>query len=550
MFTINFIIDDDVLATTGMTQQQLDHVTAGIQQAAELWSRYIDGNNAVIDLKLDFADLKNSQGQDGVLARAGSSFYTQNGGAVQSEVINELNGQSGVFSQDGTFTLDLPDLLNDRFFFSDSLDFEANPGAFGQIDFLTLAAHELGHVLGFLSISFEDFVVNNQFTGANAVAANGGNPVQLADGVHTSGDDLLSPSISSNEREPLTPVLIAILQDLGISLVEATNAADTLYGYQQNDDVLSGLSGDDTLFGFSGNDTLNGGAGADTLNGGDGIDTATYEGSASGVTVFTSGRGGRGGDGQGDNLLDVENVIGSDHQDQIILNSKTSTNNQVNAGDGDDRIRSRDGGNDNLYGEDGDDNLFAGTSSGVLDGGNGGDNLFGGSGINIINGGDDDSRDALFGGAGNDELSGGGGNDALRGNTGDDTLNGGSGNDNLQGGNQNDILNGDAGIDVLIGGSGNDILNGGTGSDRLTGNGGNDLFMFEDGSGTDRITDFNFGAGDQIDLSDFGLVDFNAVMSIASQSGDDVRINFASGDTLILLDTTLNSLGADDFVLI
>ena len=128
MFTINFIIDNDVLATTGMTQQQLDQVTAGIQQAAALWSRYIDGNNAVIDLKLDFADLKNSQGQDGVLARAGSSFYTQNGGPVQSEVINELNGQSGEFSQDGTFTLDLPDLLNDRFFFSNSLDFDASPG--------------------------------------------------------------------------------------------------------------------------------------------------------------------------------------------------------------------------------------------------------------------------------------------------------------------------------------------------------------------------------------------------------------------------------------
>ena len=553
MFTLNIITEPDVLQTTGLTQEQLDSIIAGIEQAAELWSRYIDGNNAVIDIVLDFADLPGS-----TLARAGSSFFSRNNGPFESEVITELNGGTGVFSQDGTFTIDLPSVLNDRFFYSDSLDFVENPGASGQIDFLTLAAHELGHALGFLGLSFEGFVENNQFIGANAVAANGGNPVDLADGVHTDGGDLLSPSISSNLREPLTPVLLAMLQDIGVTLVEATNQADTLYGYNKHDDSLNGeggndtllgLSGDDTLFGLSGNDILNGGEGADTLEGGDGIDTASYADSTAGTTVFTSGRGGRGGEGQGDILNSIENIIGSDHQDQIILNSSAAVDNTVNAGDGDDRIRSRDGGADNLYGEDGDDNIFAGTSSGILDGGHGSDNLFGGSGENIINGGGDDSRDTLFGSSGNDTLSGGGGNDALRGNTGNDILNGGEGNDNLQGGNQNDTLNGDSGIDVLEGGSGNDTLNGGTGNDRLTGGGSDDLFVFENGSGTDRITDFNFGAGDQIDLSDFGLADFDAVMAIASQSGDDVRINFASGDTLILNDTLMGSLDASDFVL-
>ena len=225
MFSINFIIADDVLETTGLTQQQLDAVIAGVEQAAELWSRYIDGNNAVIDIALDFADLSGS-----TLAQAGSSFFSSNNGPFESEVITELNGGAGVFAQDGTFTVDLPSVLNDRFYYSDSLDFIENPGAQGQIDFLTLAAHELGHVLGYLGLSFEGFVENNQFVGVNAVAANGGNPVDLADGVHTAGGDLLSPSISSNLREPLTPVLIAILKDIGITLVEATSQADTLYG--------------------------------------------------------------------------------------------------------------------------------------------------------------------------------------------------------------------------------------------------------------------------------------------------------------------------------
>jgi Ca2+-binding RTX toxin-like protein len=553
MFTINFIIADDVLETTGLTQQQLDAVIAGIEQAAELWSRYIDGNNAVIDIALNFADLSAS-----TLAQAGSSFFSRNNGPFESEVITELNGGAGEFAQDGTFTVDLPSVLNDRFYYSDSLDFVENPGAPGQIDFLTLAAHELGHVLGFLGLSFEGFVENNQFIGANAVAANGGNPVDLADGVHTDGGDLLSPSISSNLREPLTPVLLAMLKDIGVTLVEATNQADTLYGYNQHNDslngeggndILNGLSGDDTLFGLSGDDTLNGGEGADIIDGGEGVDTASYADSLAGTTVFTSGRAGRGGAGEGDKLTSIENIIGSDHQDQIILNADTAVDNTVNAGDGDDRIRSRDGGTDNLYGEDGDDNLFAGTSNGILDGGNGSDNLFGGSGENIIIGGADDSRDTLFGSSGNDTLSGGGGNDALRGNTGNDILNGGEGNDNLQGGNQNDTLNGDGGIDVLEGGSGNDTLNGGTGNDRLTGGGSDDLFVFENGSGTDRITDFNFGAGDQIDLSNFNLADFDAVMDLATQSGDDVRITFESGDILVLNDTLIGSLDANDFVL-
>ena len=170
------------------------------------------------------------------------------------------------------FTIDLPSLKNDRFFFADSLDFEQNPGEQGQIDFLTLAAHELGHVLGFLDLSFEGFVVNNQFIGENAVAANGGNPIPLADGVHTDGGDLLSPFIISNLREPINEVLVAILKDIGVPVVEETNGADTVYGFNQVDDTINGLAGDDILYGLTGNDTLLGATGRDRLFGGDGDD--------------------------------------------------------------------------------------------------------------------------------------------------------------------------------------------------------------------------------------------------------------------------------------
>jgi Ca2+-binding RTX toxin-like protein len=569
MFTLNFIIADDVLETTGMTQNQLDLVIAGIEQAAELWSRYIDGNNAVIDIGLDFVDLSGS-----TLAQAGSSFFSRNNGPFESEVINELNGGEGVFAQDGTFTVDLPSVLNDRFFYADNLDFEENPGAIGQIDFLTLAAHELGHVLGFLDLSFEGFVVNNEFIGANAVAANGGNPVPLADGVHTEIGDLLGPIITSNTRYPINEVLVAILQDIGVRLVQATNGANTLYGFQQSNDTLDGQGGNDELVGFAGNDTLNGGEGADILNGGagadildggTGVDTASYEGSIAGVSVNLGTGLTLGGDALGDTLIDVENLTGSDLNDTFIGDDEA---NALAGGDGADRLFGRDGedtlnggagddrlfggnqadelfggdnndllfgqsGDDELNGDAGDDKLFGSLGEDVLNGGDGEDDLFGGSDVDILNGNDD--NDELFGGAAGDELHGGEGDDTLVGESGLDTLFGdagedlllgGSGSDMLFGGAENDRLFGSQGLDVLNGGTGDDTLGGGDngdtlngdeGADFLSGQAGNDIL--NGGTGNDRLL-----GGTENDRLDGGLDND----TLTGGSGNDIFV-FSSG---------------------
>lgn len=56
-----------------------------------------------------------------------------------------------------------------------------------------------------------------------------------------------------------------------------------------------------------------------------------------------------------------------------------------------------------------------------------------------------------------------------------------------------------AGNDVLIGNDVANHLDGGKGNDVLTGNGGDDVFVFNDLSGNDRITDFTRGS-DKIDL--------------------------------------------------
>ena len=81
--------------------------------------------------------------------------------------------------------------------------------------------------------------------------------------------------------------------------------------------------------GDDGDDTLNGGPGGDTLDGGDDMDTATYADATEGVTIDlssvserdnvitirnSSGRG----DASGDRFIDIEEFIGSPHDDTFI----------------------------------------------------------------------------------------------------------------------------------------------------------------------------------------------------------------------------------------
>jgi hypothetical protein len=95
--------------------------------------------------------------------------------------------------------------------------------------------------------------------------------------------------------------------------------------------------------------------------------------------------------------------------------------------------------------------------------------------------------------------------------------------------NGTDILSGTAGNDMIFGGLGNDVNTTNGGNDWLAGGLGADTFVIGDGPGTTRTLDF--GEGDTLDFSAFGL---SSVPTFA-QSG--------SGDTLIALD-------ADTFVIV
>lgn len=128
------------------------------------------------------------------------------------------------------------------------------------------------------------------------------------------------------------------------------------------DDTLIGGGGNDTLIGGGGDNLFIGGAGADEMTGGTGRDTASYEGALTSVFIDLDfhddgvGRGFRG-EAQGDVLIDVETVIGSDHDD--ILIGAPDVANRLEGNGGDNRLMAK-GYNDTLIGGDGDDLLAAG----------------------------------------------------------------------------------------------------------------------------------------------------------------------------------------------
>lgn len=240
-------------------------------------------------------------------------------------------------------------------------------------------------------------------------------------------------------------------------------------------DVLLGHAGNDRLSGGEGDDTLLGGAGADVLAGGAGCDLASWAMASAGVTIDLAQERQRGGEAEGDVLIDVEGIIGSGHADWLRGDAGA---NLLFGGRGDDRLEG-DRGDDRLYGGDGADQLDGGKGDSTLDGGAGNDCLIAGRGANLVAGGSGSDwllvtgkwglrldlavtgpQDTL--GYGIDRVSG---IEHLRGGSGDDSLSGAAGGNRLEGAGGNDALLGRAGDDTLSGGDGVDTLDGGTGFD-------------------------------------------------------------------------------------
>ncbi|MGK9169198.1 M10 family metallopeptidase C-terminal domain-containing protein [Inquilinus limosus] len=257
----------------------------------------------------------------------------------------------------------------------------------------------------------------------------------------------------------------------GEALGDILVGIENLVGGQGND-TLTGDAGANVLQGGNGDDVMRGGAGADRLDGGNSTDTASYFTSNIGVIVNLAAGTASGGDAQGDVLISIENLSGSQGSDQLTGDAWANT----------------------LQGWNGNDTLRGGAGTDVLDGGAGTDTasyVESSAGISVS---------LVTGKGAGGEAQG----DTL---TGIENLSGGLGNDGLEGNAGNNVLQGWGGNDALVGGAGKDTLTGGTGADRFYFMAVTDSVV---GANADRITDFNRAEGDRIDLH---LMDANTTVA-------------------------------------
>ena len=257
--------------------------------------------------------------------------------------------------------------------------------------------------------------------------------------------------------------------------------------------ILLGGDGADTLIGGGGIDAFGGSLGADVINGGGNVDVLSYENSAAGVTIdlTKAGAQGGGGDGAGDVISNIENLIGSKFDDDLTGDAVANV-------------------------------IVGGAGSDTIDGGGGNDTvsyLSSDFGVTV------DLTQILQGGVGHaagDEL------------TNIENVIGSDLGDDITGNAGNNVLEGRGGHDTLVGGDGNDTMSGGSGADTYA--------WFDAISGKDTITDFDSGV-DVLDISDL-LDGFDPLTSGAAEF---VRFLQSGGDTTVQLDVD-GKVGGTDFV--
>ncbi|WP_417604233.1 type I secretion C-terminal target domain-containing protein [Oceanimonas baumannii] len=109
----------------------------------------------------------------------------------------------------------------------------------------------------------------------------------------------------------------------------------------------------------------------------------------------------------------------------------------------------------------------------------------------------------------------------------------------LTGTDSDEVLWGSSGNDTLLGGAGNDILNGGLGDNILTGGEGIDTFQFTDVdiNSVNKITDFNIGEQDVVDISE--------LLSGADNTNLNSYLEFSLDGSDTVLTVTPSGAGSD-----
>ena len=347
---------------------------------------------------------------------------------------------------------------------------------------------------------------------------------------------------------------------------EKLYSIEVVHGSQFNDTMI-GSSGKDKFYGNKGDDYFVDTAGSDYYNGGSDTDTIDYYQSSDGVKVNLVSGQGHGGNAEGDIYHSIENVFGTNFNDEFW---GSMSNSDFVGGNGDDVFHSSQG-FDTFNGGIGNDTADYSASDGAVginllyneaSGGHAqGDTL---SGIESLVG----SRynDSLFGDGNNNLIHGGAGMDIIstgsHGSTGWNETHGGSDRDIILAGGELGINHGDGGDDTLIATQGIQYLYGDSGDDELR-NDGADAHMFG-GAGSDSfqmarkqseqintvIHDFEIGI-DELDFSQSGETDWEVIVgravSVSTVDGDGSQFETMDGETVTLIGVDIDDLTYNDF---
>jgi Ca2+-binding RTX toxin-like protein len=420
-------------------------------------------------------------------------------------------------------------------------------------------------------------VVSHDFTGI----------MQVEGGLDTdtllwSGDHVFNTNAASQTRVDLEAG--TGLNPFGFAVT--VSGIENVLGDDRYRDVFRGDNTANILNGFGNNDQLEGRGGADRLEGGAGTDVADYTSSLA-VNVDLQAAAQTGNDAQGDVLLSIEQVDGSQFGSDVLRGNSGA--NYLFGNGGNDTLEGR-AGADTLNGGSGSDTAsYASSNAAVtitlrepnqtalvsgghaagdiyisiegLLGSSYSDHLTGNSLDNVLNGGFN----------GQDLLFGLGGNDTLRGGAATDELTGGLGNDKLDGGFEGDFLDGSEGADTVLygfatrgvfvrlgfngadghadadassllgntfedilrrienveGSAFNDELFGNEQANVLSGMNGNDYFVGDLGGDT-------VSGGNGIDVMDYNLSPQAITIALDGSAGAG---GFAAGDRLTLIET-------------
>lgn len=278
------IVDGNSVATSGLTNAQIRAVRDGVLGATGILSQHLPDVPVTIEILLELRPLGNALATGGTtLSFSGTEGPGQEFWDLASvrELVEGREFAPNGITTDITMTIDVDDVRSGAFFFDPDPQARTAPIPREKFDFISVALHELLHGFGMLATvpgepsnvdgdgpdltAFDDNIdlINGErfFTGANAVAANGGQPVLFEPGLSShialpadgGINSILNAVVRAGERDTISDVEIGILQDLGMfappdmpTQRPGTPANDRFVGTSA-DEIFDGMARQDTV---------------------------------------------------------------------------------------------------------------------------------------------------------------------------------------------------------------------------------------------------------------------------------------------------------------